>query len=78
MAAMPAASPSRPSTRFTALAMPTTHSTVTSADQSADRNSRSRNGTRRTRIDTPAKNSTPPASAIPATLAGGEMSRRSS
>ena len=36
MPTIPAASPSRPSTRLTALAMPTTHSTVITGIRSAD------------------------------------------
>ena len=46
-----------------ALAMPSTHSTVTSADQSADRNNRSKNGTRKKRIDTPVSDITETANA---------------
>ena len=64
--------------KLTTLAIPTTHNTVTSADQSADRNKTSRNGTRNTRIDTPVSDRMLPASTIPAIFAGGEISRRSS
>ena len=58
--------------RFTALAIPNTHSTVMSADHSSDRNTRSQNGTRKTAIETPDKCSTTPAAATPAALAGGD------
>ena len=75
---MPAARPSRPSIRFTALAMPTTQSTVSSTDHSADRNTKSQNGTRNTSMDMPAPYSTTAAAAIPATLAGGDSPLTSS
>ena len=45
---MPAASPSRPSMRLMAFIIPTTHSTVTSAERSLDRNDSPKNGTRNT------------------------------
>ena len=47
MATMPAASPSSPSIRLTAFAMPTTHSTVISADMSGGSTVKPRKGTRK-------------------------------
>ena len=47
MATMPAARPSNPSIRLTALAIPTTHSTVMSADMSGGSTVKPRNGTRK-------------------------------
>ena len=47
MATIPAASPSRPSIRFTAFAMPTTQSTVTRADRSGGSTVKPTNGTRK-------------------------------
>ena len=64
--------------RFTALAMPSTHSTVISADHSSERNTKSQNGTRKTAIDTPDRCSTTAAAATPAAFAGGDRSRMSS
>ena len=64
--------------RFTALAMPNTHSTVMTADHSSERNTKSQNGTRKTAIETPDRWSTTPAAATPAALAGGDRSLMSS
>ena len=75
---MPAARPSRPSTRLTALAMPITHSTVTSADRSAESTTRPENGTRKYTMLTPLMVRMLPASTRPATLAGADTSNRSS
>ena len=72
MATIPAASPSRPSMRLTALASPTTHSTVMSSDHPDDRITRSKNGTLNTSIETPAAWRTTPATAVPAALARGD------
>ena len=47
IATIPAARPSSPSIRFTALAIPTTHRTVISADMSGGSTVNPRNGTRK-------------------------------
>ena len=78
MATMPAASPSRPSMRFNALARSTTHTTVSSAERSGESRTTSRNGMRRTTRATPVSDRTLPASTMPATLAGAETGRTSS
>ncbi len=79
MATIPAANPSRPSMRFTALAMPTTQITVISGAMSGDRTSVVPTiGTRKNSMVMPAKYKMVPASTWPATFPGGLTSRRSS
>ena len=78
MARIPAASPSRPSMKFVALAIPITHNTVISADQSGESTRKPAKGTRKYTMLTPVKDSTPPARTIPASFAGAEISIRSS
>ncbi len=79
MATMPAASPSRPSTRLTALAMPTTHRTVTTGMRSDDRTSVVlRKGSRKYSMLIPNRYRTVPARIWPDSFAGGDISRRSS
>ena len=80
MATMPAASPSSPSIRLTAFAMPTTQITVTSGARSGDSTTRGarQNGTRKNSMVSPKKYSTVPARTWPDILAGGDTSRRSS
>ena len=80
MITMPAASPSSPSIRLIALANTTTVTTVTSGARSGESTMTSapENGTWKNSIETPNSESRLPASTIPAILAGGETSRRSS
>ena len=58
--------------------MPSTHTTVSSADMSGDSDTSPANGMRKKRMLTPEIDSTLPASTVPAILAGGDTSRRSS
>ena len=70
---MPAASPSSPSIRLMALAMPTTQHTVTNAERSGLRLKMPKNGTRKNSVLTPAKLRMLPASTSPAVFAGADM-----
>src|SRR5579872_5142617 len=78
MAMTPAASPSRPSIRLTALAMPITQSAVTSGRIEGESTMKPAKGTLKCDIVTPRKYRTMAASTWPATLAGADTSRRSS
>ena len=64
--------------RLTALAMPTTQSTVMSGDRSADRTTKPAKGIRKKSSVTPSRESRLPEKTWPATLAGGDTGRRSS
>ena len=61
-----------------AVVMPSTHSTVSSADMSGDSDTSPANGIRKKRMLTPEIDRMLPASTVPAALAGGDTSRRSS
>ncbi len=78
MATIPPARPSSPSIRLMALHMPATHTTVIRADRSGDSANSPKNGMRKKMMLTPAIDRMLPASTMPASLAGGDISRRSS
>ena len=79
MPTIPAASPSRPSTRLTALAIPTTHNTVSTGIRSAERTTVvPANGNRKNSMLIPKRYRMVPARIWPDILAGGDISRRSS
>ena len=79
MATMPAARPSRPSMRFTALAMPTTQSTVMQRRQVGRQQDQvGEAGPGRTGCSRRRPTGCCPASTMPAILAGADTSRRSS
>ena len=78
MAMMPAASPSSPSMMLMALAMPSTQITLSRYDQFGSRMNVPTNGMRSDSRLMPENTSTLADSTMPATLAGGDTSRRSS
>src|SRR5919106_1107633 len=78
MPTTPAASPSRPSMRFTALAMSATQITVRSGDRSGESTTKPANGIRKNSRVIPRIDSRLPEKTCPASLAGGDTSRRSS
>src|SRR5438874_292232 len=78
MPTTPAARPSSPSMRFTALAMRATQITVRSGDRSGERTTNPAKGIRKNSSVTPRSDSRLPEKTCPASLAGGDTSRRSS
>ena len=78
MAITPAANPSRPSIRLTALAISSTQHTLTRVARSGDNTVKPSSGIGTLMIDTPLNARIDPASTMPATFAGGDTSRMSS
>src|ERR1700722_8192795 len=78
MATTPAASPSRPSIRFTALVMPMTHRAVSNGVTSGESTTNPARGTLNWNQSTPKKYRMDAARTCPAILAGADMSRMSS
>src|SRR5579872_1811418 len=78
MPTTPAASPSRPSMRLTALAISATQITVRSGERSGESTTNPAKGIRKNSSVTPRSDSRLPEKTWPASLAGGDTSRRSS
>ena len=78
IAITPVASPSRPSIRLTALAITSTHITVTSAARSVDNTVKPMSGSGTLSIEIPASTRIEPENTMPATFAGADTSRMSS
>src|SRR5581483_6462493 len=78
MPTTPAASPSRPSIRLTALAISATQITVSSGDRSGERTTKPAKGILKNSSVTPSSDRRLPEKTWPASLAGGDTSRRSS